>query len=77
MQTFEQWVSQTNAVNRITESGASRDEVAIKSLLNEAYKTGAATMLESCIILQDNAERNRGRDRYIASRVHSIPTERH
>lgn len=74
MQTFEQWLNETNAIGRIAESNSEDFVATIKSLLNDSYKAGAATMLESCIILQDNAERNRGRDRYIASRVHSIPT---
>lgn len=74
MQTFEQWLNETNAIDRIAKSNSEDFVATIKSLLNDSYKAGAATMLESCIILQDNAERNRGRDRYIASRVHSIPT---
>ena len=72
MQTFEQWVAQQKI-----ESGEHLNRETIKSLLSDAFNAGAANMLECCTILQDNAERNRVRDRYIASRVHPIPTERH
>lgn len=77
MRTFQKWVAESEAVDRI--SKAARTNIPpedfqslLSKFLYEAYKVGADMMLESCMILEDNAEKNRAKDRYITNRIRSL-----
>lgn len=77
MKTFQEWVSKSDTIQRITQAlNSNQTTNELPSLVNEAiqeaFKAGSDMMFEICATLQDNAEKNRAKDRYITNRIRSL-----